>query len=538
MSCGRSRHWKRVVAGVVAGVAAAAGAGAATSLARTASSSATGGSGAPLIVNISTAMSSLDPTNTYTFVDAIALNMYVRLTQYGTNPGPDGTRQFDPSHIVPYLARSWKITNGGKVYTMKLHMGLRFPSGTPVDSKAVKYSFDRAIASTAGAYFLVDGLPGNILKVEAPKPDTVVIRLKQPDPNVLQGWAQPAASIVDPTVVKAHPKTWLASHEAGSGPFKLVSYQPNGQLVLAARPSFEKWWGSSNGASKITVNFINSDPTLLLQARSGAADVTIGLSNQSTKSLVGQGRVRVIANPTTLTEQVLIPWNEAPWDNAKVREAVTLAVPYDQIVKNVAYGYGKLFYGPLPPLMKYSNASLEKPLGLDLAKAAQLIKNSGLPVPINVTLTIEEGNAVHQQIATILQGLWNQIGINLQVQTLSTGDYTTAMFGGKVQAAIRTDGPGVIDAGYYLGYDMRCNVIGIGVNLSHMCISEADTLLNRARASSSAPLKQQLFDQITTLWRKQHPKIVLYNDVAATVLGKSVTSWTYNQEADMRTWAK
>jgi peptide/nickel transport system substrate-binding protein len=393
-----------------------------------------------------------------------------------------------------------------------------------------------------GSYFLQDGIPGNLTSIEAPNRTTVVLKLKQPDPSILQGWAQPAASIIDCAAEKKQEKTWLATHEVGAGPFRMVSYQPNKQMILAARPSYTAW-ARRNGvpaprASRIVINFINSDSTLLLQARRGAANVTIGLSKQSVASLRSNGSVKIGTYPTTIQEQMLLPWDKAPWTNKRFREGVTYAVPYQQILSKIAYGYGKLYFGPLPPLMQFYNAKLSKPRAFNLNKAKQLIQSSGVSTPVNVTLTIDEGNTVHSQIATLLQSLWKTIGVNLNVQTLAPAEYTGAMFGFKVQSAIRYDGPGVIDAGYYLGYDMRTNVVGIGKNINLMSIPAADTLLDQARRSLNPKTRQSLYNRITAMWRANSPKIVFYNDVATVVLSKATKSFTYYHEPDMRSWSK
>ena len=492
-----------------------------------------------LVVNINTGPATIDPRDMTSFFDTIGLNFYVRLMAYGSTAGTAGTQRVDPEHMVPYLAKSFTKNRTGTVYTFKLRTGLKFPSGAPVDAKAVKCSFERSF-SGIGAYFLEDGIPGNLTKVDAPDASTVVLHLKQPDPSILQGWAQPAASILDCAAVKKQSKTWLATHEAGAGPFQMVSYQPNKEMTLHARSSYVNW-AKANGlpvpkANKIVINFINSDSTLLLQARSGAANVTMGLAKQSVASLRKSNNVKIGTYPTTIQEQLLMPWDKPPWNNLKFRQAVVYAVPYGQILSKIAYGYGKDYYGPLPPLMQFYNQTLSKPVPFDLNKAKQLVQQSGVSTPVDVTMTIDEGNTVHQQIATLLQSIWKTIGINLNVQTLAPADYTGAMFGFKVQSAIRYDGPGVIDAGYYLGYDMRTNVVGIGKNINLMSIPKADTLLDQARRSLNNSTRQKLYNQITTLWRANWPKIIFYNDVATVVLSKSMKSFTYYHEPDMRSW--
>lgn len=498
--------------------------------------------GSALVVNMAVGPATLDPAEECGTTDFTITNgVYSQLTQYGSKPGPDGTTQADPAHIVPYLAKSWNISSDGLVYTFHLRPGLKFPNGDPVDSQAVKFSLERSVTMNGcGGYFIYDGIytPPLIKSIATPDPNTVVITLSRPDPNVLQDWAQPAASIVDPAVVNAHGgvvpnqvNQWMAGHVAGYGPFLLQSYEPNKRAVLVANPNFFE----KSGAQKVVINFINSDPTLLLEAKSGAADVTLGLAKQSAHSLASNPNLRVIADPSPETEWLGLANNMPPFNNQKLREALSYAVPYQQILSNIAFGYGKLFFGPFPPSFPGYNAQIEKPRPYDLAKARQLLQASGVHTPIGATLVIQEGNPIDEQVATAVQGVWSQLGVNLTVQQLSPTDYINALEGHKVQAFIRLDGPGVIDPGYYLGYDMKC---GISFNLTATCIPQADQLLDQARQTTDPATRQQLWDQIERLWIADTPKIPVYGDEYITVLNKRVRSYFYSDEINYRTWSK
>lgn len=494
------------------------------------------------VLNMSVAPATLDPASACGLSDlTIINNTYARLTRYGSKPGPSGTTTVDPGQIVPYFATSWKITNGGKRYTFKLRPGVKFPSGKPMDAKAVKYSFERSITmGGCGGYFIYDGIytPPLIKSMETPNPTTFVVNLSVPDANVLQDWAQPAASIVDKSVVDQHGgvqkgkvNTWMSGHVAGWGPFTLKSYEPNKKAVLVSNPKFF----APGKAKEMVINWIASEPTLLLQARSGAADVTIGLSKQSVNSLEGNPNVKIVANDTSIAEWLGLANDKPPFDNVKFREAVSYAVPYQDILTRVAYGYATLFYGPFPPAMPEFNASLEKPRVQNIAKAKQLIAASGVETPVTVDLDIQAGNAIEEQIATIIQGTWQQLGINVQINKLSASDYITKLEQHKSQAFLRLDGPGVIEAGYFLGYDLKC---GISFNLVAACIPAADAIWAKARKETNAKKRQAMWDQIARLWNAQSPKIPVYGDKAAIVLNKRVKSFYYSHEIDFSGWSK
>ncbi|MHB8643675.1 MAG: ABC transporter substrate-binding protein [Gaiellaceae bacterium] len=524
-----------VVVGAFAAGASGAHYGASATTAANASSA--------FVINMPVGPASLDPAEECGFTDiTITEATYVRLTQYGSKPGPNGTTQVDPGHIVPYLAKSWDITKGGLVYTFHLRPGVKFADGQPLDAKAVKYSFERSInMGGCGGYFIYDGIytPPLIKSITTPDALTVRITLNQADANVLQDWAQPAASIVDEKVISAHGgvqkgkvNTWMAGHVTpGGGPFLLQSYEANKQAVLVANPGFF----NQPASKKVIVNFISSDPTLVLQARNGSADVTLGLSKQSAHSLASNSSLKVVANDTASAEQIGLPNDKPPFDNVKFREALTYAVPYQQILKSVAFGYGTLYYGAFPPAMPEFRAKLEPARQYNLAKAKSLIAASGVSTPVSVTMNIQAGNSIDEQVATIVQGIWAQLGVNVTINKLSASDYINSLEQHKAQSYVRLDGPGVIEAGYFLGYDMKC---GIGFNLTAMCIKKADTLLDKGRKTFDKATRQKIWDQINALWIADAPKIPVYGDKYVSVVNKRVKSYFWSHEINFTTWSK
>lgn len=518
-----------------------AAASAAVPNAQAASRAATASS--PLIVDLAGGSGTLDPAQACGSFDVgFDGNIYSTLTQYGHKSGPNGTTQVDPGKIVPYFAKSWTISENGRVYTFKLPKGVTFPSGHAMDAKAVKYSFDRVITTGGcGAYFVQDGLftPPLIKSVSAPNATTVVIRLNTADLNALQDWAQPGAAIVDPGLVEANGgvkkgevNKWMQGHAAGNGPFILESYNPASQAVLVANPHF---FGPAPASKKIVVNFVGNDSTLLLQARSGQADVTLGLSKQAAINLKGNNCCRLIVNPTTQSLQILMPSAHAPFDNVKFRTALTYAVPYQDILKKVALGYGQLFYGPFAPLFPQYVASLERPRTFDLNRAKQLIQQSGVSTPVSVEMIINGDVPIDEQLATIVQGIWSQIGVNMKITKLATSDFETRINKRDYQLSITQDGPGVIEAGYYLGYDMQCNS---PYNAAGICIPAADKWLAKARASANPTQRLAAYRKIIPLWTAASPKIPVYADQYISVLNKRVKHYYYSHEMDMRTWSK
>src|SRR5690606_18156149 len=174
---------------------------------------------------------------------------------------------------------------------------------------------------------------------------TVGFKLSRADGDFPLALATVAGSIVDPSLVEANggvvdntPNEWLASNSAGSGPFILETYEPGVRAVLVRNETFG---GDAPASERIEVEWIKSDSSMLMQLQEGSLDVAIGLTNQSAASLESDETLKVVATSGTPNMQLLTPMDAEPWTDIRVREAVTHAIPYEDIIENVRMGYGQ-----------------------------------------------------------------------------------------------------------------------------------------------------------------------------------------------------
>jgi peptide/nickel transport system substrate-binding protein len=528
---------------IIGSVVAASAVLAVSAEADSASTSASSASTA-LVVNLGLPPSTLDPSGTCSLTESgLAGSFYGRLTQYASMPGTGGFKQADQdtTHIKPWLATSWKVTNAGTTYTFKIRPGMKFPSGKPVDAAAFKYTLNRDITMGLCASSVVletQYKPQLIKSMATPSPLTLVINLARSDPNFPQTMASPAAGVVDESVVSAHggvqkakPNQWMASHTAGYGPFVLKSYEPGRQLVMTANPGFFE----QPASKEIDVNMITTDPTLLLQAKSGAADVTLYLSKQAVSSLKGQSCCRIAANDLTMSEYLNLPNNLPPFNNKLFREALTYAVPYQQILDKIAFGYGKLYYGEWMPNMPWFTPSLGAPRAYDLDKAKQLLKQSGVKLPVSFPIILPEGDFTSKQIATAVAGTWAQLGINVQVKQVSPSEHINVVYTTHSAPTMYYDGPIVVAPDYLWSYDGVCKN---PYNDILVCLPGSDKLIAQLHSITDAAKRKSILDKVQTAWVADSPRIIFYQDRFTAVLGKNLKTYYFDKMIDMRTWAK
>ena len=407
-----------------------------------------------------------------------------------------------------------------------------------MDAHAVAYSIQRNLTiGGCGALGLQIGLtdPPLIQKVTATNPTTVVLHLSQANPGILYTLSLSRGSIYDPKVVRAHgadkagvPNQWLSSHTASSsGPYLLKEYVPNNYAVLVRNP---RYYGPRAKEATIQVNFIQSVPTLMLQARRGEADVTLGLPSYAVRQLDGGSCCKIASASAAAPVTVSLDNASGITRNRQLRTALTYAIPYDKILKSVAFGYGESYYGPLTPVVPGYRAGLEKPRPYDPAKARELVRKSGITHP-HIKLMINPTAPQVSTLATILQSAWQSIGVDVSLDSEAPAAFTTNYNGGKYQAALLFEGTTPI-AAYEFRKKLTC---GSSFNNQHICIPGATPLLKKL---NKAPDDQSAVDQLTKLWTQQSPTIVLYEAQFTAVLNKDVTTFDYSPTLRFATWGR
>jgi peptide/nickel transport system substrate-binding protein len=409
----------------------------------------------------------------------------------------------------------------------------------------VKWSLERDITSESGGYSVLEETefkPRLITKIEAPNPTTVVIDYRRPALNQPAVLASPEISIYDPKVVEAHggqkankPNTWLASNDAGYGPYLLKSYSPNHQMVLEANPDFFE----PAKTKKIIVNFIPDDETLLLDAQSGAADVTYGLSNEAAHSLVGNSCCTIGAFSSREGQGIIMPENSKnpEFENEKFRQALSYAVPFEGILKTVAYGYAKLYFGEWMPTYSFYNSKVGAPREYNLEKAKQLIKESGVKTPVSFPIYVAQGSIPSKEIATAAAGSWSQLGINAQVKVVSSAQSLENEYESHSGPEVLAIGPQIVAPEYYWAYDLQCPEVN-PYNDTLFCSKEADKKMREIAYTTSPEKQQQLDNEVDEIYVKATPQIWVYNQKLVTVLSKNITSFYSSDMPEMRFWAK
>jgi peptide/nickel transport system substrate-binding protein len=167
------------------------------------------------------------------------------------------------SSIAPLLASSWTVTPDNKTWAFKLRAGVKFHNGEPFNAAALKFSYERAAAE--GSPNKDKAVFANIVNLSATDELTVVITLKNTNPDFLFQIGQATAVIVEPKSAASN-----ASQPVGTGPYKLESWTKGSHLVLA------RWEGYRDVAAialrRVTIRFISDAAAQVAALLAGDVD--------------------------------------------------------------------------------------------------------------------------------------------------------------------------------------------------------------------------------------------------------------------------
>ena len=189
----------------------------------------------------------LDPTAgaASAIAEITQYNLYETLTKIGSD-----------SQVTGLLAESWTTSPDLKTWTFKLRKGVKFHNGEPFTSANVKFSFERA--TTKESTNKDKPVFANMERIDTPDAHTVVLNLKNGNPDLLFQLGQATAIIVDPKSVATN-----ATQPVGTGPYRLETWSRGSSVTLS------RWDGYRNAKDvklrRVTMRFI-SDPAAQVAA--------------------------------------------------------------------------------------------------------------------------------------------------------------------------------------------------------------------------------------------------------------------------------
>ncbi len=350
--------------------------------------------------------------NPLTIADAGGLCMLAQTGEFLT---------FDNNMLLqlqPMLATSWTPTKGGAVWTFKLRPGVKFHSGAPLTADDVVYTFqqlsDPKNASNALSTFVDVLKPAGVVKVD---PTTVAFHLEAPNgnfPYLVSSDNYNAIIVPKGTDFSKWQGTFI-----GTGPFKLKSYTQNVGANFVANPDY---WGGPPHLASTAFTFYSSQQPQILALQGGQVDVIVQFVTQGAQSLLNNPQYNIIKLKSANHRELSMRNDQAPFTDARVRQAVALCLDRPGMVKALLNGDGVLGNdSPFSP--KFPSTDLSVPQrAQDIAKAKQLLSAAGHASGFSTTLTTEQYEEV-PQLAQVIAEAATKIGVTIKLKVENQTNY-------------------------------------------------------------------------------------------------------------------
>jgi peptide/nickel transport system substrate-binding protein len=314
--------------------------------------------------------------------------------------------------VQPEIATDWAVSDDRMTYDFTLRSGAKFSDGSPLTADDVEFSFQRLL--TAGLPYAKARFPNlaSVTKVDATH---VRFQLKAADAGFLLNLGSPF--LIGSGIVS---KEWAASHDLktevlGAGPFQVVSYAPNSQLILKRN---ENYWNADDAPkyTDLQVKYMPDQAAQVAAVQSGQVDL-IFPSAENALQLKNNNKVQISSVPGANTVRLNLNTGRAPFDNPDVRAAISLALDREAIVK------GAFLDQAVPSAQLPPSTPWDLPLDQlanqtrDVNKAKQLLAAAGHPDGIDITLTHLAGYGTYlDRFADLVKTQLAEAGINVNIQ--------------------------------------------------------------------------------------------------------------------------
>jgi peptide/nickel transport system substrate-binding protein len=420
--------------------------------------------------------------------------------------------QDDSLNLIPGLAESWTQVDD-LTFEFKLKQGVVFHDGSSFTAADVKFTFDRAVQSPDIGFIM-----NPIASTEVVDDFTVRLTTKFPFAPMLASLAHPAAAILSKAVVV---DGYDFEMPIGTGPFKFVERVVGDSLTLAR---FDDYHGTKAVTPTVVFRVIPDNASRTIELETGGIDIAYDIAPGDVARVGSNPDLNLVRDPNLSMTYIGFNFQKAPFDNAKVRQAINLALDMDAIVEVVMRGVGAPAFGPIGPNVFGANTDLE-PYPFDVEKAKALMVEAGFPDGFETTLWTNE-NQIRMDIAEIAQNQLAAIGIKVTVQVLEWGAYLAATAAGEHDMFILGWTTVTADADYGLFPLFHSSQFGGPGNRTYYSNPRVDELLELGRENVDPAVRLAAYREAQEIIRDDAPWIFVNTGENISGTSNKVTGFT------------
>jgi peptide/nickel transport system substrate-binding protein len=403
----------------------------------------------------------------------------------------------DPEDLTmqPSLATEWTTSEDDLEWRFTLRDDVTFHDGSEFDSADVVYSYNRIIDEELSNSFRFQ----NVESVEADGPQTVVLRLSQPTPNLLERIGSfKGMAILSENAAEDFDLTTEAN---GTGPFRLESSDASSTVLTA----YEDYWGGAPAIDGVEFRYITEPAAALTALQNGEVQWTDNVPPQQIESLADDDSVELETTASVDYWYMSMNYDRPPFDNRDVRRAISFAIDREAVAEAAWFGAAQANQTAIPEdsYFYYDYAPFDR----DPEQARQLLQQAGVTTPLTMGLMVTDEYPETVTAAQVIASQLEEIGVQVEIETLDfatwldrqgAGDYDAFYLGwlGNLDPAAfyqeqhQTDGPN-----NYQGYSNP----------------QVDQLLQQGSTETDDAARKAIYDQAAQLIVDDVSYLYLYN---------------------------
>ncbi len=415
--------------------------------------------------------------------------------------------QFDEKGALqPDLAVSWESPKPN-IYVFRLRKDVKFHDGQEFTAEDVKATFDRLLdpktASIRRVSFKL------VEKVEVADKHTVRFILKEPYAPFLSYMGSPAHSAIlsKKVIADSDPNKIIV----GTGPFQMVEFRPNDTMLLKKNPQY--WEKGLPYLGELEIRLIKDASSRVAALRAKSVDYTWLIEPQLVQILMKEKGIQSAIAASTGRKRIFFNCTKAPFNNVKVRQALSSATDRKELLRVTVLGKGDLS-GPIPPAAGDYAYSPEKLPFYDYnpERAKKLLAEAGFPNGFKAQFKVSAAHVIDQYIAQMLQRQWKKIGVEIEIVQVEWGTIIRDTDERNYEISHMTDiwRP---DPDEYIAYDQD---------------------IKRRAGFSSPDLEKMLLEGLTTL---DHPKrVAIYHEIEKKIAEYAPVLYQYARPQRFEFW--
>ena len=305
----------------------------------------------------------------------------------------------------------------------------------------------------------------------------------------------------------------------GTGPYKFVSWQSGDRITLEAFPDY---WRGEAPIKNVVFRNIVEETNRTIGLETGELDVIYEIFGIDKNKLKEDDRFNFIEGPQVSMTYLGFNIKKAPYDNPKVREAISYAIDQKPIIDAVFLGGGEAANSIIGPNI-WGYYDVEK-YTQDIEKAKALLAEAGYPNGFKAKIWVND-NPVRRDTAVILQDQLKQIGIDLTIETVEWGAFLDGTARGDHEMYLLGWGTVTRDPDYGMFELISTSTMGAAGNRSFYSNPEVDKLLEAGKTELDPEKRKDIYKQIQEIIRKDLPMYMIVYPLNNVVTKKDIKNF-------------